>query len=319
MKKGISFLQINIYSIIMTGILLFGGTILYGQEADSFYVNLLQKGEKSFLAKNYKDAVKELEIAVFGRLAETRLKARAYIYLSLSYYYLINFEKSEKHIKDVESLIDKEEFKNLGMSESVLSEFQRLMNFFMRGEIQGKKNEGLPHENGNPQDKEKEEKKVIEDLIKELEMKIRADPDNSLLYYELFRLYRKSENLKGDKRIIKNLIKKNPAEVIAYFLLGITYYNEQNYRKAAKNFLKIFDLTKDMRMDLDLLGEAGAYMMLSTHLRGDTKGALTIAAGLMNYMPEEKISSPSLSQKDKAILQDIIEIYKRKSETEWDS
>lgn len=298
------------------GILFIGGATLYGQEGDSFYVNHLQKGEKSFLDKNYKDAIRELEIAVFGALGEIKLKAKAYVYLSLSYYYLENFEKSEKYLKDYENLVAKEELTNLGMSESVLSELQKLLKFFFKEGIQEKKNGERPPENRNPQDKEEEKSKVIQDLIKELEMKIRANPDNTVLYYELFRLYRKSENLKGDKRIIKNLIKKNPAEPIAYFLLGITYYNEQNYREAAKNFLKIFDLTKDMRMDLDLMGEAGAYLMLSTYLKGDRKGALTMVAGLMNYMPEEKISSPSLSQKDKAALQGIIKTYKRKSEAD---
>lgn len=316
MKKRIPSLLIEISSVVIIGILFFGGIILYGQEKDSFYVNLLNKGEKSFLAKNYKDAVKELEIAVFGRLGETKLIAKAYIYLSLSHYYLENFEKSEQYQKNVENLMRKEEYTSLGMAESVLSEFQNLANFFTSGEIQKIEDEALAPEKRNPQDEELEKKKITIDPIKELEMKIRTDPDNTLLYYKLFRLYRKSKNLKGDKGIIKNLIKKNPAEVIAYLLLGITYYNEQNYRVAAKNLLKIFELTKDMRMDLDLLGEAGAYLMLSMHLRGDRKGALMMVAGLMNYMPEEKINSHSLNQKDKALLQSIIKAYKHQSDSD---
>ena len=316
MKKGVHFRQISLSFFIIIGILFFGGTTLHGQEADPFYLNLLHKGEESFHAKNYKDAVRELEIAAFGRLGRTELKVKAYIYLSLSHYYLGNFEKSEKYLNDVENLMAKKELTSIGMAESVLSELQKLTNFFMSGEIQEEGNNGQSSENKNPGEQESKTQKVTADLIKELEMKIRSDPHNIPLYYELFKLYRKCDNLRGDKKIIKTMIKKNPAEVIAYHLLGITYYNERNYKEAAKNFVKIIDLTKDMRIDLDLLGEAGAYLILSTHLGGDRKGAATMVTGLLNYMPEEQIGSPSLNQQDKAVLQEILKTYKHRSEAD---
>jgi len=310
MKKGAFFRQISFCCIVILGILFCGGIILYGQEADPFYLNHLNKGEKSFHEKDYKDAIKELEIAVFGHLGKTELKAKAYIYLSLSHYYLGNSEKSEKYLKEVEKLMAEEEFTSLGIARSVLSEFQKIANFLRNREIQEEGNDGQPAENKNPGDQESAIQKSTADLIKELETKIRSDPHNIALYYDLFKLYRKCDNLRGDKKIIKTLIKKNPAEVIAYHLLGITFYNERNYKEAAKIFVKIFDMTKDMRIDLDLLGEAGAYLILSTHLGGDQKGAATMVTGLLNYMPEEQISSPSLNQKDKAVLQDILKTYK---------
>ena len=311
MKKGALFRQIRFFCIVMIGILFCGGTILCEQEADPFYLNHLNKGEKSFHEKDYKDAIKELEIAVFGHLGRTELKVKAYIYLSLSHYYLGNSEKSEKYLKEVEKLMAEEEFKSIGIAESILSEFQKIANFLRNREIQEEGNDGPPAENRNTGDQESTTQKSTSNLIKELEMKIRSDPDNIALYYELFKLYRKCDNLRGDKKIIKTLLKKNPAEVIAYHLLGITFYNEKNYKEAAKNFVKIFDLTKDMRIELDLLGEAGAYLILSTHLGGDQKGAEMMVTGLLNYMPEEQISSPSLNQKDKAVLQEILKTYKR--------
>lgn len=315
MKKGFSSQLIKISSIAIIGILVFRGTILFGQETDPFYLDFFHKGEKSFLAKNYKDAIKQLEIATFGRLGGTKLRAKAYIYLSLSHYYQEDLEKSEKYLNDAENLLGKGEFTSLGMSESVLSEFQKLMNYFKDREIQKEEDEGRLLKKENPEAKESQKKKEI-DRINELEMKIKSGWQNSANYYELFDLYRKNDNLKDGRKTLKKLIKINRAEVRAYFLLGTTYYEERKYKEATNNFVKIFELTESYRIDQNVLGEAGAYLILSTHLQGDQKGALTMVAGLMNYMPEEKISSSSLNEKDKSILQSIIETYKHKPESD---
>ena len=56
----------HIFALILVGLIFLGNSDLKCQETDAFYKNLFEKGEKSFLAKNYKEAVKELEIAVFG-------------------------------------------------------------------------------------------------------------------------------------------------------------------------------------------------------------------------------------------------------------
>ncbi len=298
MKKECPFRLISICTIAtIIGLMIFGGAILYGQEAHLFYLDLLRKGEKSFLARNYKDAIRELEIAIFGPLGERKLRVKAYIYLSISHYYLENIEKSEKHLKDAENLMGNEEFTSLEIAKSALSELQELVNYFKRIRIQKEGTEELA-------------------LIKALEMKMKSDTQNTALYFELFELYRKYNNLRAGKKILNKLIKKNPAEVKGYYLLGITYYKERKYKDAEKNFVKIFKVTENIRINKNLLGEAGAYLLLSTYLQGDRKRALMLFAGLMNYLPEEKISSSSLNKKDKVILQEIIETYKRKSETD---
>lgn len=331
MKKDYSFRLISIYTIAtIIGLVVFGGIMLYGQEAHPFYLDLLRKGEKSFLARNYEDAVRELEIAIFGPLGNTKLRAKAYIYLSISHYYLENIEKSEKYLKDAENLIENKEFTNLEIAKPVLSEFQELVNYFKRRRIQKERTEGLTLRNRKPEDKksqniaerlsintqEKYQKNDDRNPVKILEMKIKSDPQNTALYFELFELYRKYNNLRAGKGILKKLIKKNPAEVKGYYLLGIMYYEERKYKDAENNFVKIFELTKNILIDKNLLGEAGAYLILSTYLQGDRKGASMLFAGLMTYLPEEKISSPSLNEKDKAILQEIIETYKRRSEAD---
>lgn len=71
-----------------------------------------KKGEKSFLAGNYKVAVKELQIAAFGLLGEKKLRAKAYVYLSLSYYYLKDIDESEKYLKEAAELISEQEFRS---------------------------------------------------------------------------------------------------------------------------------------------------------------------------------------------------------------
>ena len=99
---------VHLCIILLVGVMLLGNSGLKCQETDAFYKNLFEKGEKSFLAKNYKEAVKELEIAVFGLYKEKELRGKAYVYLSLSHYYLKDIKKCEKYIKEAFDLLGDE-------------------------------------------------------------------------------------------------------------------------------------------------------------------------------------------------------------------
>ena len=131
MKKKCPFRLINISTIAIMGFIIFGSPILYGQEGHPFYLDLFRKGERAFLAENYIDAVKQLEIAIFGSLGGSKLRVKAYIYLSLSHYYLKNIKESDKYLKDIVNLIGNEEFKSLEVSEFIWSELQKLLNYFI--------------------------------------------------------------------------------------------------------------------------------------------------------------------------------------------
>ena len=67
---------VRLWGFLLVAAILFGYSDLRCQETDAFYKNLFKKGEKSFLAKKYKDAVKEFEIAVFGLYKEKELRVQ---------------------------------------------------------------------------------------------------------------------------------------------------------------------------------------------------------------------------------------------------
>ena len=80
--------SVCICATVIFALLFTTGVTLLGQEADPFYLNLLKKAEKSLLEGNFSKAIEELEIAAFGLTTERRLEAKAYVYMSLSYFYL---------------------------------------------------------------------------------------------------------------------------------------------------------------------------------------------------------------------------------------
>jgi len=118
------------WRFLLVGVILFGYSDLTCQETDAFYKNLFKKGEKSFLAKKYKESVKEFEIAVFGLYKEKELRGKAYVYLSLSHYYLKDIKKSEKYLREAFELLGDEGIKNLELDKSARSDLEKLIEYF---------------------------------------------------------------------------------------------------------------------------------------------------------------------------------------------
>lgn len=121
---------VRLWAFLLVGVILIGFSNLACQETDAFYKNLFKKGEKSFLAKKYKDTVKEFEIAVFGLYKEKELRGKAYVYLSLSHYYLKDLKKSEKYLREAFELLGDEGIKNLELDKSAWSDLEKLIKYF---------------------------------------------------------------------------------------------------------------------------------------------------------------------------------------------
>jgi len=124
--------------LLLVGVILIGYSDLACQETDAFYKNLFKKGEKSFLAKKYKEAAKELEIAVFGLYKEKELRGKAYVYLSLSHYYLKDIKKCEKYLREAFELLGDERIKNLELDKPARSDLEKLIEYFRLREVEKK-------------------------------------------------------------------------------------------------------------------------------------------------------------------------------------
>jgi TonB family protein len=99
-------------------------------QADPFYLRLLEKAQKSFLARNYGDAARDLEIAAFGLNQDAALQAKAYFFLGLSHFYLRDSEKSANFLRQGAELLGDKDLAALGMPDSVLRDLETLLPFF---------------------------------------------------------------------------------------------------------------------------------------------------------------------------------------------
>jgi len=100
------------------------------QQDDPFYVTLLEKAQKSFLARNFEDAGRNLEVAAFGLSTNKVLRSKALVYLSLCQYYLKDIKSSEKSLREAAELMGAGGFAGLKIDESALPDIEKLSVFF---------------------------------------------------------------------------------------------------------------------------------------------------------------------------------------------
>jgi TonB family protein len=100
------------------------------QEIDPFYLQLFERAQKSFLAKNYEQAASDFEIAAFGLLGTKTLRAKAYVYISLSRFYLKDMGQSEKYLREAADLTGDDGIDSLDIDKSARPDLDKLMAFF---------------------------------------------------------------------------------------------------------------------------------------------------------------------------------------------
>ncbi len=284
---------------------------LNAQGVDPFYSNLFKKGEQSFFNSDYSQAIKELEIAAFGLPQDDPLKTKAYIYMSLSYYYLKDTVNSEKfYITAINSLGD-QGFSSIELDDEVRMHFNELARIFSKGE-----QSSLPYSSDESekskaaiQDEEgrtKAEPEKAIDPIKALKEAIKKSPRTPALYYNLYDLYQEKGDTKEAINTLKDMTKKNPNEIDGYLLLGRTYFTVRKYKDAMKTFEKIFELSSKQSIAEPALLESRAYLILSTFYKGDEKKAKQIAGGSFDVFTPSTIESLPLDQVQKNQLAEII-------------
>lgn len=244
---------IQFSAIGLLGVMLLSNLLLWSQEIDPFYLKLLREGEKSFLNKNYKVAIEELEIAMFGLHGDKNLLAKAYIYIILSYRSLKDVGKCEEYIKKAVKSVNLEELNNLEIDTSIRNEFENLLNYF---ESKGKKEEPIkppekpqikpPKINTKP---EEPEKKPVKTKYQELEERIISEPQNLTPYLELHELHRKNNDVKAARKVIQDLIKNNPEERIGPYLMGKIEFSQSNYADALTNFKQALRLSEKIQLE----------------------------------------------------------------------
>ena len=130
-------------------IVLSASPYLFSQQTDLFYLSALEKAQQAFLAHQYQAAVKDFEIAVFGITQDNKLRAKAYVYLGLSQYYLNDVKGCEKSLQEAAGLLGKDGFAGLQIYETAWPDLEKLLGFF---NISLAKNDILPKEIEKPKE-----------------------------------------------------------------------------------------------------------------------------------------------------------------------
>lgn len=254
---------LKLFIIALFAIAFFMNSVLSAQQTDPFYYKLLREGEKSFLARNYSEAVKELEIAAFGLHREKKLLGKVYVYLALCHYYLENVEKSKEYLTKVANIVSSDEVKSLDITSSAWSDFEKLLDIFKlgRGEIRKEFEREYPKVPTTPKPEVKPpEKKPPIVAARDLEKRIKTEPHNISLYYELYNFYRKERNIRAAIKLLEALVENNPNEINAYYLLAKIEFSQKMYQDALQKFNKFINPSDEFQIDNRLLLKSMIYI-----------------------------------------------------------
>jgi protein TonB len=105
-------------------------TSLASLQTDPFYLRLIAKAQKSFLAGNYGDAARDFEIAAFGLNQDLTLQAKAYFFIGLSHFHLKDIKKSESFMRQGAELLGERTLAVLQIPDSALPDLEKLLTFF---------------------------------------------------------------------------------------------------------------------------------------------------------------------------------------------
>jgi tetratricopeptide (TPR) repeat protein len=285
-------------------IFLFLGLSLFteSQEIDPFYLRLLNKGETLFKAGNYRDALKELRIAVFGIEGNNEILGKAHVYMGLSYYYLDQKEESESHLRKALDLIGTEGISEIELSTKKKDELSQILAYFGVVNLEPKAEAGPPQ----PAEDKPKTKDVLKNKINDLEKTIKENSKKIEAYYQLYNVYIENKQTKKARKTLEKLTKQEPLESKALNLLGILHFKERNFKKAEYYFSRISSISKGRKVPPDILDSSRAYHILSLYYRGKKDQAYELAEQVSSLLPIDKISTLNMNERDKIVLSEIL-------------
>jgi TonB family protein len=309
----------NKFLSLFLGLVLLGGICALSQESgqniDPFYLKRLESGERAFLAGDIEAAVEELEIALFGLGENKELKAKACLYLGLSQHILKNNKKAGEYLSEAKDLMGMEGLRAFIPDESVWSYLNRIMVELKLLEPEEKR----PARTENqlkPPFQQRISSTGETNIARDLERRIRANPKEVDLYYQLYEYHQKNGDIAAAKKTLEDLIKKNPDEPKGYYLLGSIQYKQRNLKDAERSLGRVFEIQKKVPVDEYILVEAAAYQILTIHLQGDRERSMKMFAQWADQFSEERIRFLDLDEQDRGIFTGIAQNEVTKAEIE---
>ena len=294
-----------------------------GPAIEPFYLRLLKSGENSYLAGNFREAIKDLKIAVFGLYPDRTLLARGQAYLGLG---LAKIGEKEAGRESIEKALGNvggpEKFESLGLQGTAQNDLVALLR---QWKMSTSPASGAPPAAPKVQEPVRKTDVVPEAKLStgktaadyaaaaapnrmgELEEAVRLNPRDAAAYFELADLQLKSGKSAAAKTTLTNLLKESPAEIEAHLALGRILYGEKSYKEADARLEKFLDLARATGLGGGKAAEARALRLLSAYHRDDSRKLRNLLPGYRDSFGAETIDSLPLFPEDKVILRTILQ------------
>ena len=236
------------------------------QAIDPFYLKLFQDGEAAFRARDFAEAVKDLEVAVFGLSADRAKAAKACIYLSLSHSALKNTDLCRQFLSRATTLLGKDGPGSLGLDMATLNGYERLIEDFQIAPGTPEEQTGVVWENAAAEPPAQRTRRPVDpSIVRELEARLKASPDEASIQYELGSLYFEQKNYKKVVAIMEGILKKHPEEIPAVFHLARARFFQKEYRRANYGFHKVISPSSENQITKEIVLRSTIYLTLCLH------------------------------------------------------
>jgi tetratricopeptide (TPR) repeat protein len=251
---------------------------LAGQEVDPFYLKALADGEVLFKAKSYSLAVPRLEAAAFGLYAQPAALGKARLLLGLSHAYLNHSALTESYLKAAYAALGPAGLAEVPLPDSARADLLRLIRTYkLEDPAPAPIPAPPPVEAASPPSAKKKDTvknktalpPVDSPARDRLEKTIRETPRQAAAYYELAARHEAAGDRKSAVRVYQDLLDKIPTEIRACLEIGRLRYFDRSLKDAEKWLEKFVRLAADVPTGAPMLAAARAYLILSSHLRGD--------------------------------------------------
>jgi tetratricopeptide (TPR) repeat protein len=246
-------------------------TLPASQAIDPFYLRLFQDGEAAFVEGDHAKAVKDLEVAVFGLSADKARSAKACIYLALSHNALKNVEKSRLFLRRAAGLIGKDTPGSLGLAAGALNAYERLLESLPAGPDTGTSGEASPPVWEKPEEAASpafRKPAVNPATVKELEGRLGKEPDNDRLRLDLASLYIGRGDHRKAAKLMRDLLKRDPEEIMATFHLSRALYFLKDPKKALEGFHKVIGPASEEKVTKHAVLRSTLYIVLCLQALG---------------------------------------------------
>jgi len=263
----------SLLAAALSAILVLGIGLAAAQAIDPFYLRLFEDGEAAFVAGDHAKAVKDLELAVFGLSADRIRSARSCVYLALSHSSLKNAEKSREFLRRADGLIGKDDPGSIGLAGGALNAYERLLEKLPA--LPEAQAEGTP-----PLAWEKSRETVSPPMtrpavdpaqVKELEGRLGKEPDNDALRVHLGDLYVRQGSHRKAVKLMRDLLKRDPEEIMATFHLSRALFFLKDHRKALEGFHKMIGPASEGKVTKDAVLRSTIYITLCLKALGQKK------------------------------------------------